>query len=310
MSAILLMILAAPPSYAATWGVVSGDGKSVYLRTDKGLEALDGATGKPLWTAEGARPVAEAGGVLVAYGAGKGGMRLVGLDVKTGKKKWDKTVPLIDGVGVSNGPGRSFSARAAEARGSLLVGYRANAWYYGGARPSPEIEKAARKEDIGTLKIDPATGELEKLAGDKLPPAPPPRNGDVIFSVEQGARVVLRRTKGGETLPAVTLSEKPAQAAVALDGKVVLVQTGGDEKRVSWKAVDPATGEGVGRFETRGGVHSMDAAAGRAFAFTDEKPRAMPFGTFARTLEVIDLKTGKAIWSRKGESVSNFPPPP
>jgi outer membrane protein assembly factor BamB len=311
--AILLLALAAPPSYATAWGVISGDGKAVYLLHDKGFDALDAATGKPLWKAAASgRPIWAAGGIVISYGPGKGGMRLSGLDAGTGKPKWEKDVPMPGWVVVGNTPGRSFSAGASEKGGALFVSYRANSWYYGGARPTPEIEKAARKQDAATLKIDPTTGKYEKLAADKMPAAAPERrNGKVTFTVEMTPMgTVLRRKEDGKALPDVKLSDKPAAAFVGLDGKLALVYAGLSGKRVSWRAYDTATGKQAARFESATNYHTIDAVGGRAFAFTDETPRTRPFGTFARIVEAFDLKTGKALWSRKGESQTFSPPPP
>ena len=45
----------------------------------------------------------------------------------------------------------------------ILVTWEAKAFYAGGSRPSPEMEKAARKESTGVAVIDIKTGELDLL---------------------------------------------------------------------------------------------------------------------------------------------------
>jgi outer membrane protein assembly factor BamB len=309
--ALLLLVLSAP-THATIWGLVSSDGKVVYLRHDKGFDALDAATGKRLWTAEAlVKPLAEAGDVIVSYGRGKGGLRLTGHDRAAGKLKWEKAVPLPERVSVTEGPGRVFIVRTARRAGSLFVYYEAHSFSSGGARPNPVIERLTRRKAAVTLKIDPVTGKCEKLAADKMPAATTTyRNGKVTFTVElEARRLVLRRKVGDKALADVILSDKPDSVFIGMDGKLALVSAGLSGKRVIWHAYDTATGKQAAKFETAASCYSVDAVGGRAFAFTEEKPRTSPFGMFARTLEMIDLKTGKAIWSRKGESVTIHPLP-
>jgi hypothetical protein len=318
LTAIVLVTLSAsepmaPAFFTTPWGAISGDGKTVYLRTDKGIEALDAATGKLAWTAEGKlRPVAVLGGVVMAYGQGKGpALSLVGLDATSGKQKWTKDVPMPEWV-VVEGPalGRSFTARAAGGGESALLEYHARSWYAGGARPTPEIEEAARKEARGVIKIDAKTGKFEKLADGKMPAPAVHRKGDVTFTVEQGAGILLKRTKAGKRLDEVELHNKPARVSVALDGATILILGDSEGKRAAGMAFDPATGMLTGKFDASSRCEHLDAVGQLAFGFGGEGDGGRPFGTTPRTLEVISLKSGKALWSRKGESRTMLPPVP
>src|SRR5262249_9105983 len=50
--------------------------------------------------------------------------------------------------------------------------WQARAWYAGGARPTPEIERRARKDAAGVARVNLENGRVEMLEPDKVPPLP------------------------------------------------------------------------------------------------------------------------------------------
>jgi hypothetical protein len=50
----------------------------------------------------------------------------------------------------------------------LWLSWEARAWYAGGARPTPQIEKAARKDASGVARIDLDSGKVEPLDSAKI----------------------------------------------------------------------------------------------------------------------------------------------
>lgn len=149
-------------------GVISPDGKFVFVAGKAGLEAIDAATGKTLWTAEGpARPLLVAGDLLVAWTPDGAKFALAGLDAATGKKRFaGKSRETAEWAAVEGGGGKSFAITAAKTADGVRVAWVARSMYFGGAAPTPEIEEAARKRAAGILMVDPKTGEISAVKGD------------------------------------------------------------------------------------------------------------------------------------------------
>jgi hypothetical protein len=139
-----------------------------------GIDALGLATGKLLWTSKDAsRPLLAGADRVFAQKdiAGKPNQfRIVVLEAgKEGKRVLEtEPIMLLDWVSVSVTHGRTYRSAARLDGNHLFVAWEARAFYAGGARPTPEIEKAARKEATGVIRIDVTTGKFESLAAAKI----------------------------------------------------------------------------------------------------------------------------------------------
>ena len=170
---LLTAMLAAEPAASATLVghdvVVSPNAKIVYARAKAGgVEAIDAATGKELWTNKDAQHIAGASDKMAigwTTDAKKPReFRVLLIDTATGKTvaKSD-AIELPDWATTAKVYGRSFRIGAQPDGDKVLLVWQANAFYAGGAAPPPEVEAAARKEATGVVTIDPASGKLAKL---------------------------------------------------------------------------------------------------------------------------------------------------
>jgi hypothetical protein len=156
-------------------GVVSPDGKLVFVPAKGGgIEALDVPTGKPVWTNADASNLAGASAKLVfgwVPNAKKANeFTVVAIDAATGKTA-GKAGPILlpDWAVTGKTHGRSFVTAARADGDGAIVAWAAGAFYAGGARPTPEIEAAARKNDSGLAKLDFATGKATPANGKAKP---------------------------------------------------------------------------------------------------------------------------------------------
>jgi hypothetical protein len=168
-------LLVAVPLYAADApapgvpvvgvGIISGDQKTVFLPAkDGGIEAVDLARGTVQWTNKDAAKLAGASDKLVLAWVGDkkaNEFRVVALDAETGKTvgKSDP-IGLPDWAATAKTWGRTFRTAATTDGESVTVVWNAGAFYAGGARPTPEIEAAARKNESGTVKFNLKTGKV------------------------------------------------------------------------------------------------------------------------------------------------------
>jgi hypothetical protein len=152
-------------------GVASADQKAVFVPAkDGGVEAVDLATGKVLWTNKEAGKLAGASDKLVFAWAGDekktNAFRVVAIDAATGK-----TAGKSDPIQIPNWAttaktwGRTFRTAARADGDGALVAWHAGAFYAGGARPTPEIEAAARKSELGLAKVDFKSGKVTPANG-------------------------------------------------------------------------------------------------------------------------------------------------
>jgi hypothetical protein len=142
----------------------------VFLAGKDGLEAVDAANGKTKWKVNSpVRPLIVADGVVIGWAAeGESKLALVGFKADTGEKAFAaKPVPTADWVVVgAEGQGKSFAIQAKGEKAGVVVSWVARASYFGGARPTPEIEEAARKRAAGYLRIVPTDGEITAVKGE------------------------------------------------------------------------------------------------------------------------------------------------
>lgn len=151
-------------------GVISPDGKLVFLAGKDGLEAVDTASGKTKWNAKStARPFLVAQGVVLGWAAeGVNKIALIGFKADTGEEVFAaKPVPTADWVVVgAEVHGKSFAIQAKGESAGVVVGWVARSSYFGGAAPTPEIEEAARKRAAGYFRIVPKDGEISAMKGE------------------------------------------------------------------------------------------------------------------------------------------------
>ena len=178
-SLLLAAVLAAgirPPTQMIGGGaVISPDAKLVFAPAKAGgIEALDVATGKILWTSKDAKQLAGASDKAVfGWLAGEkkpNTFRAVVIDAGSGKTlaKSD-AIAMPDWATTEKVGGRSFRVGARADGEKMTLVWQANAFYYGGAAPTEEILEAAKKEAAGVVSIDPASGKIAAL--DRKPKA-------------------------------------------------------------------------------------------------------------------------------------------
>ncbi|MBY0459644.1 MAG: hypothetical protein K2V38_20180, partial [Gemmataceae bacterium] len=173
LAAVVLIssgVLAADPKPVVGLGIVSADEKLVFLPGKDGVEAVELATGKQVWASKDAKKIAGASDkVVVGWVAEEKKaniFRVVAFDAATGKTlgKSDP-IALPDWASVEPTYGRTFRTAAKAGDDAVTVFWQANAFYAGGARPTPEIEEAARKNERGLVKVDIKTGKVAVADG-------------------------------------------------------------------------------------------------------------------------------------------------
>jgi len=142
-----------------------------FPNTTVGIDAVDLATGKVLWTTKDAdRPlIATANRLFAQQGTGNK-LQVVALNTsKDGQRIFASSpIPLPDWVAVQAAYGRAFQSSVRMDRDNLYLVWEARAFYSGGARPPREIEAAARKNAAGVARIDRTTGKVEPLDADAI----------------------------------------------------------------------------------------------------------------------------------------------
>src|SRR5262249_33646436 len=156
---------AGPAFRTLPWGIADGAGKLGWLTNDRGqVEAVDLATGKVKWTStEKGKPLAlvkDKVAIQAAAAKKANAVRVVFLDAKGKTAKEPDAIPFPDWVSVGTTHGRSFASAAWVDGDNLYLRWAARAWYAGGAKPTPAIEKAARKNADGVAKIVVDTGKV------------------------------------------------------------------------------------------------------------------------------------------------------
>jgi hypothetical protein len=347
-----------PASIPFPDGIAASDGKTAFvINADGGIDALDLAKGELLWdTKEAVKPLALKGKLLMAqtFVKDKGNqLRLVVLDVdKKGKKQSESDLVIFPdwAVVAATGQGSSFFTRARIDKDDLYLFWDAHRWYYGGAAPTPDILKAAKKDEAGVARINLGAGKVEMLAKDKVPDLDPklPKElekiesqqywsgsdwlkkpliaGDkaVALAVKQDGdkqTLTLKRwdLSSGKELEAKELVKgKSLWPQIGLDGKHVFVHQAlvkehlPDGDYVFW-VFDLESGEQVAElpYETM----ESPTVLGRRLYYAVVKPAkggGPGFGVMEqpRALKAVDLKTGKVDWERPLAPRKFYPPPP
>src|SRR5262249_38761729 len=157
-------------------GVADLAGKTGFVANDKGgIDVINLENGELLWdTKDANKPLAVVGKKLIAQAPvmGKANqVRVLAVDVTEKGKKVLESDPRAfrDWVSVGLTHGRSFQSSGRVHKGDLLLKWEAHAFYAGGARPTEEIIRAAKKDATGVARIDLEKGKVEMLAPDKVP---------------------------------------------------------------------------------------------------------------------------------------------
>jgi hypothetical protein len=194
-------------------GILDQAGKVVYVQAVAGgIEAVSLDSGKVLWNTEAfAQPLALLGNKLIVQAPEKGKanvIRILALDVKDKGKQLSSSDPIVfpDWVNTGTVHGRTFqSSFAGAAKDTMWLNWQARAFYAGGARPPPEIEKAARKEAAGYVDVDLQTGKVKMSEGQKS------------SAVEQKLPMDLDKLKSDQYFTGSSWETKP----LIVDSKVV-----------------------------------------------------------------------------------------
>jgi hypothetical protein len=157
-----------------------------FPNTTGGIDAVDLETGKLLWASKDAdQPLFATKDRLYAQVGKTNSVRVVGLDtMNDGKRVLEsEAIKFPDWVSVKKGLGREFRSGAGMDEKGLWLSWDAQAFYAGGARPSPEIEKAARKSASGVARIDAKTGKIESLSDAQIKAGKFPLGGPLTTKV-------------------------------------------------------------------------------------------------------------------------------
>jgi hypothetical protein len=271
-------------------GVADPAGKVGYVQAPAGgVDALDLATGKVQWqVAETCKPLALSGDRLICQAPEKGkanAVRILVLDTKDRGKvlKRSDAVLFPDWVSVGTTYGRSFVAHARlDGKGTLALHWEARAFYAGGARPTPEIERAARKHATGVARIDLSSGRVEKDEGkmEKEPEIPLPGGLEGVKPAQlwTGSEWVARPLRVGKKAVALIKSQAGALQKLEL---------------VAW---DPATGKLDPKVQLMQGKELWpQLSEDRRYVFVHQAlvKEQLPPGDYAWW--VFSLETGKQV---------------
>jgi hypothetical protein len=320
------LICAAPLPQPPAWmtplaipgGVADPAGKTGYIANDKdAVEAVNLENGEVLWTANvPGKPLAVAGKLVLVQVpvSGKGNaVRVVALGAEAKGKQVLESEPVVfpDWVATGLAGGKSFTSSARLHKGDLLLSWQARSSYWGGARPRPEVEAAARKEAHGVARVSLENGKVEMLDADKAPAEPAPKVPEELAKVashqyftgaewkhkplivgntlaalvveDQGGGVqnmTLKRwdlTTGKALETVAMLRGKALWTLIAPDGKTIavhqaLVKEQLPEGDYAWWVFDTETGRQVAKFPFEAGSTELTVIGPRAlYAVTGQR---------------------------------------
>jgi outer membrane protein assembly factor BamB len=347
----------APQSVPFPGGVADTSAKVAYVvNTSGGIDALDLDKGDLLWdTKDPAKPLAVAGKKLVAQVPVKdkaNAIKVVVLDTAAKGKKVSESdaITFPDWVSVGGGYGRSFASRGTVLDGDLLLSWEARSWYAGGARPTPEREKAERRQESGVAKVSLEKGKVEMLAADKAPAGAGPKvpkdlenvasqqywtgsdwqtkalvAGTKLAALEVtdagGGKSVmtLKRwdlTGGKEDEPVKLLEGKSLWPQVSSDGRYLFVHQAVPKEQLAegdyaWWVFDLETGKQVAKLPYDGALAEPVVVGPRLYYMASGQRKLGPGPMVQpRSVKAVDLKTGKVAWEHDIEGVKILPPLP
>lgn len=331
LTAVLGGLLAATAAQAAeiAAGVVVDERGSVFLISPgRRLEARDAATGALRWSsAEAVRPLAAAGGRLVAQADSPAGrLDLVLLDTVSGGRIFAESVTLPEGVTapIDEVLGTRFDVRVEQAGTQVRIDWRWEQRPVRGALLEDEEDAVRRAE--GAVTVDMAAARFASAAPRAVPQGPTPLPASLAAQAAAGAfrerplrigaffvatqpagdgSLSLKRWTGtGAPLPDTPLPRGVTLQLGSADGAHALVSaaaaSGALERAHSWTVVHLGTGLVVATllgptpaapFAVAGGrVLVVEPARGlRAAAGWREEPRR---------IEAFDVGAGTVVWTQ------------
>lgn len=149
-------------------GIADPARKTGFFPNPKGgIDALDLATGMLLWTnPAGGQPLLATDSLLIVQKANAIDILATSADGKLLREAKPLGFPGWVSVGVAYG--RTFRSSARVEGKTVWLTWEARAFYAGGARPTPEIEKRERKEASGVARIELDTGKVTALSADEI----------------------------------------------------------------------------------------------------------------------------------------------
>ncbi len=307
-------------------GVAAADGSVGFVFEPIGRSAaVDLATGAIKWCSEPeVYPlIALDGRLCAAQATAKGtGLNILLYDEDGQILQCSNPMDLPDWVEVDSWHDTNLELEAAFDGTALIVHWRANADYAGGAPPPDQVLAAARREASGTVEIDLVTGAVDVASvPPELPePAPPLFKGShAVYlranswsdrpwrSGEQTAALIIRRRgrrsmldlrtwRGGEAavdrwLPWPGSADQPPH--VSLDGRFVLIRQGAsrsstDSGKGKLEVVSIETGETVSVLAVERETHAFCILGPSMFYLVDADA--------ALLLVARSLRTGKMLW--------------
>jgi hypothetical protein len=345
----------AQPASVFPGGIIDRQAGVVYVQDVSGaIEAVDLATGKVQWRTDSfAQPLALLPDRLLVQAPvkGKGNVvYLVQLDIADKGKQLRISDPITfpDWVNTGTAHGRSFQSLLSGTKGgAVLLSWEARAWYAGGARPTPEIEKAARKEAHGIAEVDLKTGKVTMRDGEKVPMPDEvlPKNVEKLESAQywtgsswqkkpflSGPKVVsFSRTKQGpdDVLMLETwdrLSGKPDLPVELMRGKELWLHLGADKRHLfvhqalvpeklpkgdyAWWVFDVTNGQPTAKIPFEPGVQSI-AVVGKTVYYVTEQTKLGPKGgQRTRLLKAVNAASGQEVWQLAIYAPPVLPPLP
>jgi hypothetical protein len=294
LGGLLALFLAASASAAPTAvgirdGVVVDTARSVayVMQPQGGIQALDLRRGSVLWrSADGERPLAVAGNVLVAQAqpGARGELRLVGLAVRGGALVSTAEIPMPEGVqaGVAESLHQSFHVTAAPSEdGGVLIAWEVEelsglpAHRDSQLGPQPAVAESGSHK--GTARFDAQTGRLSVAAG----------------------RVVHAAV--AMSLSAPSVEENRFSSA---DGRHVLTSRLVDDAAAlpySWTISDAKTGAVLGSLRSEASMAPF-AVVGARLVHVAQPTMHLEDGKMVERplrLRAVELTTGREAWRRE-----------
>lgn len=337
-------------------GVADAAGKIGYIpAASGGVEAIDLDTGKVLWANKDAGKPVAVGGKQLATQTGvadkANSLRIVVLDITDKGKQlsMSDTVMFPDWVSVAPTYGRTFSAEGNIEDGTLLLKWKANAFYAGGAPPPPEVVEAAKKEATGVARVDLANGKVTMLPADKAPVGPKVKLPDSLAKTMSqqywtGSDWKTDLFIVGKTVSAISVKEAGGIGEMALkrwdletgnpletvellrgkalwpqrsvDGGYLFVHQGVVKEQLppgdyAWWVFSLESGKQVGKFPFESVLNNVVVIGSRAYYLVGGPAKFQPVPAVQpRFLRAIDLMSGKTLWERPVEGEKLLPPLP
>jgi hypothetical protein len=153
-------------------GIADSVGKTGFFPNPSGgIDALNLATGKVLWSSKEANlPLIATQRHLFALKGNGNQLRVIKMDLsKQGQRLFESPpIPLPSWASVTTAYGTSFQSSVRSNSNSLFLIWEARTFYANGAAPPPELEASSRRYQTGVERIDRKTGRIESLDANKI----------------------------------------------------------------------------------------------------------------------------------------------